>query len=130
LIAGDTLPSRAAEGIAMHRFGFTLLLACAFATTGAATEDGRQRGKALLQTLCARCHAVGKTGRSPHADAPPFRSFGDDKLYDNDFAERLQDGLSSIHPDMPTFHFSREDAQSAVNYLRSIQQHGKPRGLP
>jgi len=112
----------------MHRFGFTLLLACAFATTGsAAMEDGQQRGKALLQTLCARCHAVGKTGRSPHADAPPFSSFADDKLYDNDFAERLQDGLSSIHPDMPTFYFSREDAQSAVNYLRSIQQHGKPR---
>ena len=111
----------------MHRFGFTLLLACAFATTGSAMEDGQQRGKALLQTLCARCHAVGKTGRSPHADAPPFRSFADDKLYDNDFAERLQDGLSSIHPDMPTFYFSREDAQSAVNYLRSIQQHGKPR---
>jgi mono/diheme cytochrome c family protein len=84
----------------------------------------------LLQTLCARCHAVGKTGRSPHADAPSFRSFGDDKLYDNDFAERLQGGLSSIHPDMPTFHFSRDDAQSAVNYLRSIQEHGKPRVRP
>jgi mono/diheme cytochrome c family protein len=112
----------------MPRFGFTLLLACAFfATTGSATEDGQQRGKALPQTLCARCHAVGKTGRSPHTDAPPFRSFGDDKLYDNDFAERLQDGLSSIHPDMPTFHFSREDAQSAVNYLRSTQERGKPR---
>lgn len=111
----------------MHRFGLALLLACAFTTTGHAVEDGQRRGKALLQTLCARCHAVGKTGRSPHADAPPFRRFGDDKLYDNDFAERLQEGLSTIHPDMPTFHFSRDDAQSAVNYLRSIQEHGKPR---
>jgi mono/diheme cytochrome c family protein len=111
----------------MHRLGLALVLACAFTTTGHATEDGRQRGRELLRGLCARCHAVGKTGESPHADAPPFRSFGDDKLYENDFAGRLQDGLSSIHPEMPTFHFSRDDAQSAVNYLRSIQQHGKPR---
>jgi mono/diheme cytochrome c family protein len=111
----------------MHRFGLALLLACAFTTDGHAAENGQQRGQALLQSLCARCHAVGSTGRSPHTDAPPFRTFGDDKLYDNDFARRLQDGLSTIHPDMPTFHFSREDAQSAVSYLRSIQEHGKPR---
>lgn len=76
--------------------------------------------------MCAHCHAIGKTGRSPHPYAPPFRSFGDDKLYDNDFAQRLQEGLSTMHPDMPTFHFSREDAQAAVNYLRSIQVHDKP----
>jgi hypothetical protein len=40
----------------------------------------------------------------------------------------LQDGLSTIHPDMPTFHFSREDAEDAVDYLRSIQvRDSKPR---
>ena len=77
--------------------------------------------------MCARCHAVGKAGRSPHPDAPPFRTLGDDKLYDNDFAKRLQDGLSTIHPDMPTFHFSREDAEAAVDYLRSIQVSAKPK---
>jgi mono/diheme cytochrome c family protein len=104
-----------------------LALVCATGATGQATESGGQRGKALLETMCARCHAVGKTGRSPHPDAPAFRSFGDDKLYDNDFAQRLQDGLSAMHPDMPTFHFSREDADAAVNYLRSIQEHGEPR---
>ena len=96
------------------------LLSCLLATPARA-EDGQQRGKAVLETLCAECHAVGKTGSSPNALAPPFRTFGDDKLYDNDFAQRLQDGLSSIHPAMPTFHFSRDDAQAAVNYLRSIQ---------
>ena len=65
--------------------------------------------------------------RSPHVDAPPFRTFGDDKLYDNDFAQRLQDGLSTIHRDMPTFQFSRPDAEAAVNYLKAIQEHKKPR---
>jgi len=46
---------------------------------------------------------------------------GDDKLYDNDFAQRLQDGLTTIHPLMPTFRFSRSEAEAAVNYLKSIQ---------
>ena len=65
------------------------------------------------------------TGQSPHPDAPPFRTFGDDKLYDNDFGKRLQDGLSTIHPDMPTFRFKRRDAEAAVNYLKFIQEHKK-----
>jgi len=104
----------------MKKISFALLLPCLLSTPVRA-EDGQQRGKALLETLCAQCHAVGKTGNSPNALAPPFRTFGDDKLYDNDFAQRLQDGFSSIHPGMPTFHFSRDDAQAAVSYLRAIQ---------
>lgn len=70
---------------------------------------------------------MSETGRSPHIDAPPFRSFGDDKLYDNDLGQRLQDGLTTIHPDMPSFRFSRSDAEAAVNYLKFIQAHKKPR---
>jgi mono/diheme cytochrome c family protein len=105
----------------MKRFGLALLLLGATGTGGQAMEGGQPRGKALLETMCSRCHATGTTGSSPHPDAPPFRTFGDDKLYDNDFAQRLQTGLSTIHPDMPTFHFSREDAEAVVDYLRSIQ---------
>lgn len=60
-------------------------------------------------------------------DAPPFRTLGDSKLYDNDFGQRLQDGLTTIHPDMPTFRFSRTDAEAAVNYLKSIQEPKKPK---
>jgi cytochrome c len=86
-----------------------------------ALDREQQHGKELLQSMCGRCHATGMTGKSPLADAPPFRTFGDDKLYDNDFAERLQNGLSTIHPAMPTFQFSRADAEAAVNYLKSIQ---------
>jgi cytochrome c len=95
---------------------WVILSAC---NTGAGEEQ--QRGRVLLETLCARYHAVGATGRSPHPEAPPFRTFGE-KLYDNDLGQRLQDGLTTIHPDMPTFHFKRRDAETAVNYLKSIQQ--------
>jgi mono/diheme cytochrome c family protein len=114
---------------AMNRTCLALLLVVTMGVAGQA-EDGQRHGKALLESMCSRCHAVGKAGRSPHSLAPPFRTFGDDKLYDNDFGQRLQEGLSSLHPDMPTFHFSREDAEDVVSYLRAIQVPGgsKARG--
>lgn len=84
--------------------------------------DGEQRrAGALLREFCGRCHAVGKAGQSPYANAPPFRNLGDNKLYDEDFSQRLQEGLSTIHPDMPTFRFSRRDAEAVIDYLRAIQ---------
>jgi mono/diheme cytochrome c family protein len=107
----------------MKKLCFALLTICACSNAGYALDREQQHGKALLETLCGRCHAVGKTGKSPDVAAPPFRTFGDDKLYDNDFGQRLQDGLTTIHPNMPTFRFDRVDAEAAVNYLKSIQGH-------
>ncbi|WP_291862990.1 cytochrome c [Bradyrhizobium sp.] len=91
-----------------------------------ALDREQRHGKALLEAQCARCHATGRTGRSPLSEAPPFRTFGE-KLYDTDFEQRLQDGLTTIHPGMPTFRFGREDAEAAVNYLKAIQQRKKPK---
>jgi mono/diheme cytochrome c family protein len=107
----------------MKKICLTVLMICVWGNAGHALDSEQRRGRALLETLCGRCHAVGQRGQSAHVDAPPFRKLGDSKLYDTDFAARLQDGLSTIHPDMPTFRFSREDAEAAVNYLKSIQAH-------
>jgi cytochrome c len=103
----------------------TLLLLCAFGAVGHAREPEQQRGKMLLEKMCGRCHAVGAKGRSPHIHAPPFRTFSDETLYDENLTQRLHKGLISGHPDMPTFRFSWDDASEAVNYLKSIQQHRK-----
>jgi len=111
----------------MKKICLIVLLTYTWSSAGHALDREQQRGKALLESLCGACHAVGATGRSPHVDAPPLRNLGDSKLYDSDFAARLQDGLSTIHPDMPTFRFSRRDAEAAVNYLKSIQRHKKPK---
>jgi cytochrome c len=111
----------------MTRAGLALLVVCLWSEAGHALDREQRHGRDLLESLCGRCHAVRERGRSPHADAPPFRTFGDDKLYDNDLARRLQDGLSTIHPDMPTFSFDRDDAEAAVNYLKAIQARKKPR---
>ena len=110
----------------MNKFCLTLLMMGAWSEAGYALDHEQQRGKALLETMCGQCHAVSKTGQSPHIDAPPFRTFGD-KLYDTDFAARLQEGLTTIHPEMPTFRFNRRDAEAAVNYLCLLYTSPSPR---
>jgi mono/diheme cytochrome c family protein len=52
---------------------------------GHALDREQRHGKALLEEFCARCHAMGRQGRSPHADALQFRAFGQNQLYDDDF---------------------------------------------
>lgn len=105
----------------MNGCAIALVVAIIQAATGYAIGADQRRAKYLLTELCARCHAVGTIGRSPHPYAPPFRELGERKLYDEDFGERLRDGLSTIHPDMPTFHFNQNDADDVINYLRAIQ---------
>jgi cytochrome c len=113
--------------VSMKTFCLVLVLLCLSGSASHALDSEQQRGKALLQRLCSRCHAIGTIGASPHADAPPFRTFGDQKLYDEDFAQRLQTGLFTIHKDMPTFRFGASDAEAVARYLRSIQAHQKPK---
>ena len=110
----------------MNKICLALLMMSAWSTAGYALDHEQRHGKALLEENCARCHATGTTGRSPLNEAPPFRTFGD-KLYDTDFGQRLQDGLTTIHPGMPTFRFGRDDAEAVVNYLKAIQQRKKPK---
>jgi mono/diheme cytochrome c family protein len=111
----------------MKKLCLALLVLCGSGSASHALNGEQQRGKALLQRLCSECHAVGVSGASPHPDAPPFRSFGDRKLYDDDFAQRLETGLSTIHKDMPTFHFNQHDAAAVLSYLRAIQSRSRPR---
>jgi mono/diheme cytochrome c family protein len=78
------------------------------------------QGRALAERMCAQCHAIGPSGRSPHVDAPPFRQLGR-RLDLDSFAERLRETLTVDHSEMPAFRFTRPDARAFVMYLRSIQ---------
>jgi cytochrome c len=84
-------------------------------------EDELARGKALLERDCARCHAIGKTGASPHKQAPAFRTLS--KRYPIDsLEEALAEGIVTGHPDMPEFEFAPDDVEAIIAYLKSIQQ--------
>jgi cytochrome c len=95
------------------------------ATSASVAENSKpspleERGRALAERMCSQCHAIGKSGQSPHVSAPAFRAL--DRRVDLDsFMDRLREGLTVGHPDMPTFRFTREDARAFLLYLRSVQ---------
>ena len=81
-----------------------------------------KRGEALLTRNCARCHATGTAGSSPHPEAPPFRTLS--RRYPVEgLAEALAEGLFVGHPDMPQFTFEPQDVGAIISYLKSIQEH-------
>ncbi len=102
-----------------------LLAGCALLIAGAlpaAAEDLSQLavGQQLLEENCARCHAVARSGDSPHPEAPPFRTLS--KRYPvGQIEESLVEGLSTGHPDMPEFIFTPTRAAAIVAYMKSIQ---------
>ena len=75
----------------------------------------------LLDANCSRCHAIGHTGASPHAAAPPFRTLSR-KYPVERLAEALAEGLFVGHPDMPEFVFEPEDVGAIIDYLNAIQE--------
>jgi mono/diheme cytochrome c family protein len=79
-----------------------------------------KRGEELLTKNCSRCHAVGRTGASPHAEAPPFRTLSQ-KYPIAGLAEALAEGLFVGHPDMPEFTFEADEVGAIIDYLESIQ---------
>ena len=106
----------------MQLFAVAILLLAGSVAPGAADEPNplARQGKSLAEAMCGGCHAIGSTGNSPHASAPPFRRFGN--VIDLDaFMERLREGLMTGHPDMPAFRFTREDARALVAYVRTVQ---------
>lgn len=107
----------------MGRFIGVLLILVSSVSTGRAEQlDARvQRGETLAMNLCAECHAIRGTEQSPHAGAPAFHIL-DRRLDLDSFLERLRRGLTSGHPDMPAFRFTRDDARALIAYLRSIQR--------
>jgi cytochrome c len=101
--------------------GLALVLVSVSIAHAADDEAQVKRGEGLLTRLCSRCHAVGRTGASPHPEAPPFRVLGHRYTIES-LEEALGGGLISGHPDMPQFWFTANDVGAIIAYLRSIQE--------
>lgn len=98
------------------------------ACSSAATEDRTAEvaaaavlpGREMAENLCSGCHAIGRTGASPHPDALPFRRIAMNYPV-RDLEEAFAEGIFVGHPDMPPFVFSPEDIDALLNYIQSIQ---------
>jgi cytochrome c len=91
------------------------------AGTTAAPEEANllEVGRHALESRCSRCHAIDKTGASPHAEAPPFRDVV--KRYPpENLEESLAEGISSGHPDMPEYVLAPEEIAGVVRYLNTL----------
>jgi cytochrome c len=87
--------------------------------TGARAQMAQvDRGRALAQANCARCHAIDPTGESPLAKAPPFRTLH--RRYPVEtLAEALAEGIRVAHP-MPEFRLEPNQIDDLIAYLKSL----------
>ena len=82
-------------------------------------QPSLERGRAIAERECARCHAVGRAGASLHLKAPPFRELP--KRYPVEhLAESLAEGIVVGHGDMPEFLFEPDDVEALLAYIASL----------
>ena len=108
----------------LHNY-FPMLVMALGALVGSAAraDDGdAAKGLAILQKNCARCHALGMTGNSPHRQAPPFRDVVE-RYPVEDLEGSLAEGIVSGHPDMPEFTFEPKEINSILAYFNSLKAH-------
>jgi mono/diheme cytochrome c family protein len=104
----------------MSRFAVLLLVAL---TPSALAEDRSgqvEAGHEIADRLCARCHAIGTEGGSPHEGAPPLRTFAE-KWPLEYIEEALAEGITVGHPDMPEFVLQPDEIASFIAYLESLE---------
>ncbi len=91
------------------------------AVVATAAENAAAGGQQLVEANCARCHAIGKTGKSPLAKAPTFRDVM--KRYDaSNLEEALAEGIVTGHNEMPEFTFEADQIAAIVAYLSTLQK--------
>lgn len=97
----------------------------AAAPVAAEAQDASARiahGRALAEEHCARCHAIGATGDSPYAPAPPWREAVESGNIDV-FAQAFAEGRLVHHEGqqtMPDFMFSAADIADLIAYIKTL----------
>jgi mono/diheme cytochrome c family protein len=85
----------------------------------AAAPSPQERGRALAEAKCARCHAVGARGASPVSPAPPFRTLPQRYPVES-LAEALAEGIVVGHPMMPEFQLEPPEIDALLAYIESL----------
>jgi mono/diheme cytochrome c family protein len=86
-----------------------------------ALSPAAQRGQTFAKANCSMCHAIGKTGDSPLALAPPFRTIHD-RYPVEDLEESLAEGIVTGHPTMPQFQLDAAQVNDFIAYLKSLEE--------
>ena len=105
----------------MRSLTFFALLAHVTAPAAAETRGSATVGQRIAETNCAQCHAIGKTGDSPLAIAPPFRTLHTRYPVDS-LAEALAEGITTGHPTMPEFTLEPDQIENFIAYLKTLER--------
>jgi cytochrome c len=107
----------------MRRFPLILINILLATASAEADERALGKGKALVETNCAICHAAGPQGSSPLRDAPPFRDVA--TRYDGgELEDALNEGVATEHPAMPDWQMTPEQAHEISTYIMSLAVSG------
>jgi len=90
------------------------------ATAAPEAQKGRvERGRSFAEANCARCHAIGPTGNSSVAKAPPFRTLHN-RYPVEDIVEALAEGTA--HSQMLQLQLSAVQIDDLIAYLKSLER--------
>ncbi|NLH81147.1 MAG: cytochrome c [Phyllobacteriaceae bacterium] len=102
--------------------GWLTAIGCLATIAGPArAEDAAvTEGRRIAHGACSPCHAVGPTGASPRAEAPPFRDLGHKYPVEN-LEEALAEGVVVGHPGMPEVKMNEREIAAFVAWLKTVQ---------
>lgn len=80
-------------------------------------------GQALAETSCAECHAVGRYGRSPRTDAPPFPAIANQEGLTKETLSVWLGGAHNYPRDMD-FYLDQSKVDALVAYLLTLRDPG------
>ena len=104
----------------MLRFTLCQALIALMVATQSVAASPQQRGKAYAQAHCARCHAIGRSGRSAFEPAPPFRSLHLRYPVET-LGEALAEGINTGHPAMPEFVLDPDQIHDLLSYRKTLE---------
>lgn len=80
-------------------------------------------GQRVAEQNCQPCHAIGASGASTVAAAPPFREIVK-RFPPESLAESLAEGIEVSHSgkvQMPNFKLEEQQIQDLISYLQTLQ---------
>ena len=106
-----------------RRYASKLRWACIFLASvllwtnePASAQPAVQRGYIFVRVHCAQCHAIGRSGASPHPTATSFRTL----RLRYPVADLQRPFFEEIHPAMPRFQLTPGQVFDVMSYLRTL----------
>jgi mono/diheme cytochrome c family protein len=97
---------------------WSAILLCVSEFAFAEQSAAERRGLIFVREYCSQCHAIGKVGRSPVANAASFRAL----RLRYPVADLQRPLLEGIHPAMPRFQLTPSQVMDVMAYLKTLER--------